>query len=93
MDGIAFLNELAGGKPVGGAYYFCGEDPYSLNKGVRALVERTNPDCGDEHDVSDGYVAVGHSGRGGNAAVFDVLRVVVARNSTRIPPRAGGLCL
>ncbi len=44
MDGIAFLSGLAGGNSVGGAYYFCGEDPYSLNKGVRAVVERTNPD-------------------------------------------------
>ena len=44
MDGIAFLNDLASGAPLGGAYYFCGEDPYSLNKGVRAVVERTNPD-------------------------------------------------
>lgn len=44
MDGIAFLNDLAAGAPLGGAYYFCGEDPYSLSKGVRAVVERTNPD-------------------------------------------------
>jgi DNA polymerase III subunit delta len=44
MDGIAFLNDLASGAPLGGAYYFCGEDPYSLNKGVRAVIERTNPD-------------------------------------------------
>ena len=41
---MAFFSALAGGAPLGGTYYFCGEDPYSLNKGVRAVVERTNPD-------------------------------------------------
>ena len=44
MDGMTFMKALLGGGPLGGAYYFCGEDPYSLNKGVRAVVERTNPD-------------------------------------------------
>ena len=44
MDGLTFLSRLAGGARVGGAYYFCGEDPYSLNRGVRAVIERTNPD-------------------------------------------------
>ncbi|MEZ4509007.1 MAG: DNA polymerase III subunit delta, partial [Eubacteriales bacterium] len=44
MDGITFFNNLATGAPLGGAYYFCGEDPYSLNKGLRAVVERTNPE-------------------------------------------------
>ena len=47
MDGMTFLKELIGGAPVGGVYYFCGEDPYSLNKGVRAVIERTNPDLRD----------------------------------------------
>ena len=47
MDGLTVLGRLAGGAHVGGAYYFCGEDPYSLNKGVRALIERTNPDLRD----------------------------------------------
>lgn len=47
MDGLTFFNRLAGGARIGGAYYFCGEDPYSLNKGVRAVVSRTNPDLRD----------------------------------------------
>lgn len=47
MDGLDFFNRLAGGAQVGGAYYFCGEDPYSLNKGVRVMMERTNPDLRD----------------------------------------------
>ena len=42
MDGITFVKGLNGGTPVGGVYYFCGEDAYSLNKGVRAVIERTN---------------------------------------------------
>ncbi len=37
MDGLAFLNGLAGGAPLSGAYYFYGEDPYSLDKAVRAV--------------------------------------------------------
>ncbi len=44
MDGMEFMKALQGGTPLGGAYYFCGEDPYSLNKGVRAVVGRTNPE-------------------------------------------------
>lgn len=47
MDGMTFMKGLIGGNPVGGAYYFCGEDPYSLNKGLRAVIERTNPDLRD----------------------------------------------
>ena len=47
MDGMTFMKSLLGGGPLGGAYYFCGEDPYSLRKGVRAVVERTNPDLRD----------------------------------------------
>ncbi|NLI53331.1 MAG: DNA polymerase III subunit delta [Clostridiales bacterium] len=80
MDGIAFLNELAGGKPVGGAYYFCGEDPYSLNKGLRALVERTNPDLREMNTTflkaplpSDIQAAAE------TLPFFDDLRVVVAQ--------------
>ena len=38
-----FVKAVAGGEPVGGAYYFCGDDPYSLNKGVQAVVGRTDP--------------------------------------------------
>jgi len=44
MDGMTFVKALNGGSPVSGAYYFCGEDPYSLNKGVQAILSRTNPD-------------------------------------------------
>lgn len=47
MDGLTFLSRLAGGMPLGGAYYFCGEDPYSLDKGMRAVVDVTNPDLRD----------------------------------------------
>ena len=47
MDGMTFMKGLIGGDPVGGVYYFCGEDPYSLNKGLRAVIERTNPDLRD----------------------------------------------
>ena len=43
MDGMDFVKAVAGGEPVGGAYYFCGDDPYSLNKGVQAVVGRTDP--------------------------------------------------
>lgn len=44
---MTFLKAVNGGGPVGGAYYFCGEDPYSLNRGVRAILARTNPDVRD----------------------------------------------
>lgn len=44
---MTFMKALNGGNPISGAYYFCGEDPYSLNKGVRAILERTNPDLRD----------------------------------------------
>jgi len=44
MDGIEFVKSLLSGAPLGGAYYFCGEDPYSLNKGIRAVIDRTNPE-------------------------------------------------
>ena len=47
MDGMTFLKNLADGATLGGAYYFCGEDAYSLDKGVRAVVGRTNPDLRD----------------------------------------------
>lgn len=47
MDGMTFMKALNAGSALGGVYYFCGEDPYSLNKGVRAVIERTNPDLRD----------------------------------------------
>lgn len=47
MNGLTFFKTLADGAPLGGAYYFCGEDGYSLDKGVRAVVGRTNPDLRD----------------------------------------------
>ncbi|MCE5190087.1 MAG: DNA polymerase III subunit delta [Eubacteriales bacterium] len=78
MDGITFLNRLAGGAPIGGAYYFCGEDPYSLNKGVRAILERTNPDL---RDMNTQQLKAPLASEVQNAAetlpFFDELRVVV----------------
>jgi DNA polymerase-3 subunit delta len=47
MDGLSFLKNIANGEALGGAYYFCGEDAYSLNKGIRAVLDRTNPDLRD----------------------------------------------
>ena len=47
MDGLAFIKQLSEGNAPGGAYYLCGEDPYSLHKGVRAAVQRTNPELRD----------------------------------------------
>lgn len=47
MEGLTFLKQLSDGKALGGAYYLCGEDPYSLNKGIRAVVQLTNPELRD----------------------------------------------
>ena len=44
---MTFLKKTANGEALGGAYYFCGEDPYSLNKGIRAVLDRTNPELRD----------------------------------------------
>ena len=52
MDGLAFLKQLSEGKAPGGAYYLCGEDPYSLNKGIRAVVQLTNPELRDMNVVT-----------------------------------------
>lgn len=80
MDGIAFLTALACGSPLGGAYYFCGEDPYSLNKGVRAAVERTNPDL---RDMNTTFLRSSSAAEIQAAAetlpFFDELRVVVVQ--------------
>ncbi|MEA4869368.1 MAG: DNA polymerase III subunit delta [Christensenella sp.] len=80
MDGIAFLTALAGGSPLGGAYYFCGEDPYSLSKGVRAVVARTNPDL---RDMNTTFLKSPSAAEIQAAAetlpFFDELRVVVAQ--------------
>ncbi len=80
MDGLAFLSRLAGGARVGGAYYFCGEDPYSLNKGVRAMIERTNPDL---RDMNTQVLKTPAPSDVVNAAetlpFFDELRVVVVQ--------------
>ncbi len=43
MEGLAFVRSILDGASVGGAYYLCGEDAYSLNKGVQAVVSRTDP--------------------------------------------------
>ena len=80
MDGMTFVKSLLGGGPLGGAYYFCGEDPYSLNKGVRAVVERTNPDLREMNTTTLRTPSLAEI----QAAVetmpfFDDLRVVVVR--------------
>lgn len=80
MDGIAFLTALAGGSPLGGAYYFCGEDPYSLNKGVRAAVERTNPDLRDMNTTFLRSPSVAEiQAAAETLPFFDELRVVVVQ--------------
>jgi len=80
MDGIAFLTALAGGSPLGGAYYFCGEDPYSLNKGVRAVVERTNPDLRDMNTTFLRSPSVAEiQAAAETLPFFDELRVVVVQ--------------
>ena len=80
MDGMTFLKELAGGAPVGGAYYFCGEDPYSLNKGVRAVIERTNPDLRDMNTtVLRAPQAAEIQAAAETMPFFDELRVVVVQ--------------
>ena len=80
MDGIAFFNALAGGSPLGGAYYFCGEDPYSLNKGVRAAVERTNPDLRDMNTTFLKNPSVAEiQAATETLPFFDELRVVVVQ--------------
>lgn len=80
MDGMTFMKSLLGGGPLGGAYYFCGEDPYSLRKGIRAVVERTNPDLRDMNTT----VLTSPSSAEIQAAAetmpfFDDLRVVVVQ--------------
>ena len=80
MDGMTFLKELAGGATVGGAYYFCGEDPYSLNKGVRAVIERTNPDLRDMNTtVLRAPQAAEIQAAAETMPFFDELRVVVVQ--------------
>ena len=78
MDGLAFFSRLAGGASIGGAYYFCGEDPYSLNKGIRAVVARTNPDL---REMNTQTLKAPLASEIQNAAetlpFFDELRVVV----------------
>ncbi len=77
---MAFLSALAGGKSPGGAYYFCGEDPYSLNKGIRAVVERTNPEL---REMNTTFLKSPSSSEIQAAAetlpFFDELRVVVVQ--------------
>jgi DNA polymerase-3 subunit delta len=81
MDGKTFLKGLIGGDPVGGVYYFCGEDPYSLDKGVRAVLARTNPDLRDMNTTllraplpADVMTAAEMM------PFFDVLRVVIVQD-------------
>ncbi|HML68560.1 MAG TPA: DNA polymerase III subunit delta [Clostridia bacterium] len=74
------MKELIGGASVGGAYYFCGEDPYSLNKGVRAVIERTNPDLRDMNTtVLRAPQAAEIQAAAETMPFFDELRVVVVQ--------------
>jgi DNA polymerase III delta subunit len=74
------MKELIGGTPVGGVYYFCGEDPYSLNKGVRAVIERTNPDLRDMNTtVLRAPQAAEIQAAAETMPFFDELRVVVVQ--------------
>ncbi len=80
MDGMTFMKSLLGGGPLGGAYYFCGEDPYSLNKGVRAVVERTNPDLRDMNTTTLRTPSPAEiQAAAETMPFFDDLRVVVVR--------------
>ncbi len=79
MDGMTFMKALLGG-PLGGAYYFCGEDPYSLNKGVRAVVERTNPDLREMNTTTLRTPSPAEiQAAAETMPFFDDLRVVVVR--------------
>jgi len=79
MDGMTFMKGLIGGDPVGGVYYFCGEDPYSLSKGVRAVIERTNPDLRDMNTtVLRAPAPADIQAAAETMPFFDELRVVVA---------------
>lgn len=80
MDGMTFMKGLIGGDPVGGVYYFCGEDPYSLNKGVRAVIERTNPDLRDMNTtVLRAPAPADIQAAAETMPFFDELRVVVVQ--------------
>ena len=80
MDGMTFMKSLLGGGTLGGAYYFCGEDPYSLNKGVRAVIERTNPDLRDMNTTTLRTPSPAEiQAAAETMPFFDDLRVVVVR--------------
>ena len=80
MDGMTFMKALLGSGPLGGAYYFCGEDPYSLNKGVRAVVERTNPDLREMNTTTLRTPSPAEiQAAAETMPFFDDLRVVVVR--------------
>jgi len=80
MDGMTFMKSLLGGGPLGGAYYFCGEDPYSLNKGVRAVVERTNPNLREMNTTTLRSPSPAEiQAAAETMPFFDDLRVVVVR--------------
>ena len=79
MDGMTFMKGLVGGTPVGGVYYFCGEDPYSLNRGVRAVLARTNPDLRDMNTtILRAPSSADIQAAAETMPFFDELRVVVA---------------
>ena len=80
MDGMTFMKALNAGSALGGVYYFCGEDPYSLNKGVRAVMERTNPDLRDMNTtVLRAPLSSDVQAAAETMPFFDDLRVVVVQ--------------
>jgi DNA polymerase-3 subunit delta len=80
MDGMTFMKGLVGGDPVGGVYYFCGEDPYSLDKGVRAVLARTNPDLRDMNTtILRAPAPADIQAAAETMPFFDALRVVVVQ--------------
>lgn len=80
MDGMTFMKALNAGGALGGVYYFCGEDPYSLNKGVRAVIERTNPDLRDMNmTILRGPAPSEVQAAAETMPFFDELRVVVVQ--------------
>ncbi|MDP3448397.1 MAG: DNA polymerase III subunit delta [Eubacteriales bacterium] len=74
------MKGLVGGDPVGGVYYFCGEDPYSLDKGVRAVLARTNPDLRDMNTtILRAPAPADIQAAAETMPFFDALRVVVVQ--------------
>ncbi|HAX40774.1 MAG TPA: DNA polymerase III subunit delta [Clostridiales bacterium] len=80
MDGMTFMKALNAGSTLGGVYYFCGEDSYSLNKGVRAIIARTNPDLRDMNaTILRAPAPADVQAAAESMPFFDALRVVVVQ--------------